>query len=63
MKMYFVENAKPTNIQKFIRLLTNFRKNLKTSKNELFCEICNVIVKHERRSRVTKHRDSSKHSI
>ena len=35
--------------------------NLNTPKDELTCAKCNVIVNHDRRSNITKHRESTKH--
>lgn len=34
----------------------------KTPRNELYCKICGVNINHERRSTVTKHRETVKHS-
>jgi len=49
---------------KILSFLNEFPNEFeKTPKNELFCSICNVIVKHDRRSTITKHRESYKHSM
>jgi hypothetical protein len=52
-----------TGISKARAYSAEFPKEFKvTPRNDLYCNLCQVIVCHERRSTVSKHRESAKHN-